>query len=475
MGSTLTYLYLMIDIPMDRNHVERYRIIVTKLLSEIRQADPEAVLVQYEATPRYVGTEIEIDANFCIDHPRKMPRSITQLQKYFPKGKPKKEGGTVYTNILILHKEDIEDMITDMKDGLEAYNPRIGKQRIQHYDVAKLGYIMCLLTKIETKRWAEFLKEQVEAILGIKVQLAISAAKINDGTGYSDTSQNKQTYNRNKKKKVEYWGIHVETTKEQQVSVKRAICEILATKIPSWMYGMELKFMPVLRYDMDSKNKQRLRNAMMKHKQVLANLSDFKLPDFEEIDSPISSLQGKTIRQLIMDLKTEKGETIFITVERNWQGEQVAWAKRLYKKEAELYSSHMAAWLVKLHGDGVIAKLDPATQALVKKVEWRNDIPLYPEEAEIEDAGEMKIDWLIDMKELETNADDDNSIILDDASIGSFGSHVYFSSTQPQNQNTSIQTDETLREQDDSIQRTTVAFVQSSQSVEGYSKPSALT
>ena len=106
-------------------------------------------------------------------------------------------------------------MIMDMKDGLEACNPKIGKQRIQHHDVAKLVYIMCLLTKIETKRWTEFLKEQVEAILGIKVQLAISEAKINDGTGYSDTSQNKQTHNRNKKKKVEYWGMHVETTKEQ--------------------------------------------------------------------------------------------------------------------------------------------------------------------------------------------------------------------------------------------------------------------
>ena len=133
-----------------------------------------------------------------------MPRSITQLQKYFPKGKPKKGGGTVYTNILILHSEDIEDMITDMKDGLEARNPRIGKQRIQHYDVAKLGYIMCLLTKIEIKRWEEFLKEQVAAILETNVQLAISAAKINDGTGCSDTSQSKQTCHINKKKKVEY-------------------------------------------------------------------------------------------------------------------------------------------------------------------------------------------------------------------------------------------------------------------------------
>ena len=143
-----------------------------------------------------------------------------------------------------------------------------------------------------------------------------------------------------------------------------------------------------------------------------------------------------------MTLKTEKGETIFITIERNWQGEQVAWAKRRHKEEAELYSLHVAAWLVKLCGDCAIAKLDPATQILVKKVEWRNNIPLCPEEAEIEDASEMKIDWLIDIKDLETTADDNNSIVMDDASIGSFGSHVYFSSTQSQTQNSFIQTNE---------------------------------
>lgn len=154
--------------------------------------------------------------------------------------------------------------------------------------------------------------------------LAISVAKINDGTGFKDDSSNKQTSYRNKKKKVEYWGIHIETIKEQQVQVKRAISEILAKKIPSWMYGMELKFMPHMRYDIDSVHKQRLRNAMIKHKQVLANLVDYRLTEFEEIDSPISALQGKTIRQLIMDLKMEKGETIFIAIERSWQGEQVA-------------------------------------------------------------------------------------------------------------------------------------------------------
>ena len=81
-----------------------------------------------------------------------------------------------------------------------------------------------------------------------------------------------------------------------------------------------------MRYDMDNKHEKRLNNSMMKHEQVLANLTDFKLTEFQEIDSPISTLQGKTIRQLIMDLKTADRETIFIAVEKNWQGEQVAWA-----------------------------------------------------------------------------------------------------------------------------------------------------
>ena len=52
--------------------------------------------------------------------------------------------------MLILHNENIEDMMLDMKDSVIACDPKIGKQRIQHYNVAKLGYVMCLLTKIET-------------------------------------------------------------------------------------------------------------------------------------------------------------------------------------------------------------------------------------------------------------------------------------------------------------------------------------
>ena len=45
LGVALSYLYLMIDIPSDKDHAEKYRITLTRLLSAIRQADPKSVIV----------------------------------------------------------------------------------------------------------------------------------------------------------------------------------------------------------------------------------------------------------------------------------------------------------------------------------------------------------------------------------------------------------------------------------------------
>ena len=56
---------------------------------------------------------------------------------------------------------------------------------------------------------------------------------------------------------------------------------------------------------------------MMKYKQVLGDLVDFKIPEFEEIDSCISTLENKIIRKLTMDLETEHRKKIFIAIERS--------------------------------------------------------------------------------------------------------------------------------------------------------------
>ena len=69
----------------------------------------------------------EASVSLCIDHPKKLLRSITQLHKFFLKDRPKRGGGIVHTNILILHNKKIENMMLDMKDSMIACNPKIGK------------------------------------------------------------------------------------------------------------------------------------------------------------------------------------------------------------------------------------------------------------------------------------------------------------------------------------------------------------
>ena len=61
----------------------------------------------------------------------------------------------------------------------------------------------------------------------------------------------------------------------------------------------------------------------------------------------------------------------------------------------------------------------PKSPSALKKSTYT--INATQEESE-ENTSKMKIDWLIDIKELETTGVDDKSIAMDDVSIGSFGS-----------------------------------------------------
>ena len=92
-------------------------------------------------------------------------------------------------------------------------------------------------------------------------------------------------------------------------------------------------------------------------------------------------------------------------------------AKRKFKAEAEECASHMAVWLVKKHGDSILTKLDPEIQEVVKIVIQREDVPLHPEEVEIEDASKIEIDWLVDVKGLDEMRKNDVSVALDDTSV----------------------------------------------------------
>ena len=51
---------------------------------------------------------------------------------------------------------------------------------------------------------------------------------------------------------------------------------------------------------------------------MLANLFKLKVLDFDNINSLIRELEGKILKTLIINLKEEKGDTVFMAIECLW-------------------------------------------------------------------------------------------------------------------------------------------------------------
>ena len=72
-------------------------------------------------------------------------------------------------------------MIIDMKENMRSFNTKMVKQIVQHHDVAKLGCIMFLTTKLEIPRWTEFFQKRINDLVEDRALIALSVSKINDG------------------------------------------------------------------------------------------------------------------------------------------------------------------------------------------------------------------------------------------------------------------------------------------------------
>ena len=78
-GTMTTYLYLIVDVPPDRDYIGRYRTVLSKLFSSMKSADPNAVIIPYESLPEQEDSFIHCPQSTCIDNLTKIPRSVTQL------------------------------------------------------------------------------------------------------------------------------------------------------------------------------------------------------------------------------------------------------------------------------------------------------------------------------------------------------------------------------------------------------------
>ena len=61
----------------------------------------------------------------CTVSVEDISESVVQMQKYFPKGRDKRGERLVFANMLLVHNEEIEEIIRNVKCSLERSKIRI--------------------------------------------------------------------------------------------------------------------------------------------------------------------------------------------------------------------------------------------------------------------------------------------------------------------------------------------------------------
>ena len=52
----------------------------------------------------------------------------------------------------MVHAKDIDNMLDNLRSSINRNNCKIGKQKVQNYDAAKLGHLMQLATKVKISK-----------------------------------------------------------------------------------------------------------------------------------------------------------------------------------------------------------------------------------------------------------------------------------------------------------------------------------
>ena len=152
---------------------------IVELFTILRQADDTLAFSIYKT-----NAIIDVDTNLystpdtaVISDPADIPTSITMMCKYFHSACPNNKGGTIWTQVRVLHSVEIENIIADTKEDFVEKKGRLTVQSIQHWDVATLGFLKNVHPDVNVHQLSAFFSKELKLLhrtavlkVGLKVK-----------------------------------------------------------------------------------------------------------------------------------------------------------------------------------------------------------------------------------------------------------------------------------------------------------------
>ena len=395
----------------DNKGSETMRKQICKLFKLLQHADDSLTFSHYklDASPDNNTGTFSTPQSTTLDDPDNLPTSITAMGKFFFGARPYNKGGTIWSQVRVLHSKEIENIIADTREDMKENDAHLILQTIQHWDVASLGFFKHLHPDVDITNFAEYLSKQLAILqpspvlqIGLQVKTPYDGKKrVNTTTShYRDRIQ----------------AVHVGAVGIQAKTTNRLLKVILASSEFKHRYVCDVRLVPF--YDRNSSPyiQDKIRRCIVQHGQfckcVVSNTCD-GIDFLDQTNRPLK----KTLRQLILGIP----DSHFINIDLNWSRSSYAILyPQKYEEMARDKIANLGAYLHKTYGDNVLQSLPADTQELIKEVTWDQSTgrPLSKLDRELDEILEIgdTLDY-VDITHLSTPTERPHN-------SGSFG-HIY--------------------------------------------------
>ena len=343
------------------------------------------------------------------------------MGKYFHGARPNNKGGTVWTQVRLLHNVEIENIIADTREDFIEKKGRLTIQSIQHWDVATLGFLKNVHPDVDVHQLSAFFTQALNSIhrsgelkVGLKVKSPFDGRK-------RDPSKNIPYRDR-------IMAVHVDVEGAQKSISGKLIKQILASEAFLARYNCDVRLVPEYDRNAGPYIQDKVRRCITQHGQFCKCVESISCEGIDHLDQKNTALK-KTLRQLILGLP----DAHFINVDLNWTRSAFAilYPKK-YEQAAKEKIANLGAYLHKEYGDEILQSLPVETQQVISEVTWDSETgrPLSKLDRELDDIiqdGEnlefVDISLLTNNSERPTSAIPSDTFVpqLDTTSVSTFG------------------------------------------------------
>lgn len=303
---------------------EYYATFLGDMLSAIHEFDPFAMICPWSESS---------DSN-DIQKSKHIPKTKSKLETYFAqKFKFKQEKWTMYAEVNIASKLDPEELADAMSGWFQDHGGYCIPKLLQEENTKCVGWLLWSSRAMNTDIFQEVFADLLEFPVSFRWR-KVTTGDFKPGA-------------------VKPNALHIEVNAKNYRSAKKYFASTYARGMSSFPLGIKMRH--IMEWS-EVKNRKSKENLRMFYQQQIAYCKQVRVEytwQIVTIDTPMTGTET-TLRDLIADIRTDKGNPIIQFIERAWKGEDFVYQPvPSREEEAAMYMDGLLPFLRTKHGKAV--------------------------------------------------------------------------------------------------------------------------